>query len=648
MRETRPPDSRVLPWPSDALLAADGQLEVSVPFPYESSVRDNLKQLASSLSQSDGFATTRSIFFPVSDPVVVDDGAAATVVDLDDPTKTWSFPLFYRAEAKQLVAMAPLGTALRERHAYGCWISGGVHDAKGSALHPSSTMSAAMSGRGVYGSRASYQKLARVLASKMVKPLAATAFTTQTLTGWVPKALADLAAMPPAARFTRLFAAASELDDLFGGPATTTKPGLPPKGGGGVRHDAVSLVVEGEFDTPHYLSATPGTLGLFDPSMPVKAVDKVPFILVLPTRSDYANTPVLIFQHGIGDDRSQVLTVANDYAARGYATLGIDELWHGSRCPDSSDSVWNLSGKPGSDGIGDGCSAITWFFDFNGDDSAGILAVDPRYVRDNFKQAAIDLMQEVRLASGGDWSAVRAADARLATLSLDGSHLVYTSESFGSILGAIVIAVDPLLESAVLDVGGSGLLTELVPDSAEFAQLLQPFVAGAFDIEVDLTHPDVLPVRAQMSLNVLQAVVDPGDGMALSTVMDASKNVLLVQAYLDETVPNQANEALARAFGATEVTLSRGTHPLTQVKLPQANAPYAATPLRAVVQLDPAGHGMFTKQEAKRNFAPPFPPFTRLVQPITFDNPVATAHALTLDFVDGVRAGTPIVTDPHP
>jgi hypothetical protein len=639
-------DIRTVPWPSDALLGADGKLKVTYPLPFDSNVADNLMQLASTLSTSDGFSSTRSVFFPVSEDVVVDDGASATVVDLEDPTKELAFPLFYRVEAKQLVAMAPLGTALLEHHAYGCYITAGVHDASGHALHPSSVMSDAMGGHGDIGKRASYQKLANVLSAKMVQPLAVTAFTTQTLSAWAEKAQADLMAMPPRATVDLSFTTPAQLDDLFGGVATTTKPGHPPSGG--VLHDAIAAAVVGHFDSPHYLSASPGTLGLFDDAMTVKATDHIPYILVLPLRSSsYAATPVIIFQHGINSDRSAVLTVANSYAARGYATLGIDELWHGSRRPGAVDEHFNLSGAPGHDGIGDPdpSGAVQYFFDFAGDTNLGILPVDPRYIRDNFRQAEIDLMQEVRLARGGDFSDVYAALPALTGLTIDGSKVVYTGESFGSIMGASVIAVDPLLDAAVLDVGGGGILIDLVPNSPNFATLLQPFVAGAFDTIVDVNHPVEVPTRAQMSLNVLQQVLDPGDGLALAAVASPSKSVLFLNAYADETVPNQSNQSLARGWGATEVTLSQGSHPLTFVDLPKAPAPYEVTPLRAIVQLDPAGHGMFTGQTGEHTFVPPFPPFNRLPTPQPITQPIVQAHALALAFIDGVRTGSPVVWD---
>ena len=222
--------------------------------------------------------------------------------------------------------------------------------------------------------------------------------------------------------------------------------------------------------------------------MTVKATDHIPFMLVLPDAHDYAATPVVIFQHGINGDRSAVLTVANSYAARGYATLGIDELWHGSPPARRRRRTCSTSrAQPGHDGIGD-------------PDCGGRRAVllrlrrrlDARASRPSIRATSattsarptIDLMQEVRLARGGDLSEVAAAMPALAGLTLDGGKLVYTGESFGSILGARRCWRSiRCSRRRVLDVGGGGLIIDLAPNAPQFATLLQPFIAGAFDTE---------------------------------------------------------------------------------------------------------------------------------------------------------------------
>jgi dienelactone hydrolase len=645
-------DVRAVPWPSDALLGADGHLVVGYPLPFDAANTENLMQLAATLSEQDGFGVTSSIFFPVdaggkNATVVVDTGASATVVDLADPTRTWSYPLLWRAETNQLVALAPVGAALREQHTYGCFVTGGVHDGAGHPLRPAAAMSDAIAGRGVFGQKASYLALAALLAQQKVKPLAATAFTTRSLTSWTKKVLSDLAAAPPRAHVTRTFSTAQDLTDLFGGPVTTTRPGRPPSGG--VIHDAVALVVEGTFDVPHYLSATPGTLGLFDAAETVKATDHVPFLIALPKRASYAGTPVIVFQHGIDNDRSAVLVVANDFAARGYAVLGIDELFHGSRRPGAVDLVNNLSGAAIPDGIGDPASfgAVQYFFDFNGDPASGSPPLDPRYMRDNFRQATVDLMQLVRFAKQGDVSEIAAADPSLAALTLDGSRLVYTGESFGSILGSQLMALDPLAGAAVLDVGGGGLMPDLISHSPSFASLLEPFVSGAYDVAVDLQNPDTAPTHGQMSLELLQTVIEPGDGLALAPEGDPAKQILFLDDFSDEVVPNQAEEALASAWNASQMALAHGSHAASTVTFPQVAAPYSAAPLRAIVILDPATHAMYTAQQGMRSWVPGFPPFMKQQPPIMITNPVETAHALALSFIDSYRAsGAATVSDP--
>jgi dienelactone hydrolase len=595
-------DVRTNPWPSD-VLRVNGKLQVKAPFPFDGNP-DNTDRLAQSLSEMDGFGTVTSVFFPLSGDVTVESGARAAVIDLDRPgAPPLGFPLLYRAETKQLVAISPTGTVLRENHRYACAILNGVK------LHAAPAMQSLIDGNPM-----------------LARAKAATVFTTRSVSDWVPGVLADLS--PTKAHVTRRFQGA-ELDALFGGPVTTTRPGLPPSGG--VLHDHVALVIQGTFSSPNYLSNPPGSLGLFDGT--VKSMEDIPFMLVLPSAMT-ANVPVVIFQHGIGGDRSAMLTVANDYAARGYATFGIDELWHGSRQPGAVDENNNLTGAPGPDGIGDpGGLAVANFFDFTGDNAQGIAALDPRIMRDNFRQAAADLMQSVRLAKSGDWSE--------AGVTLDGSTLVYTGESFGAILGAMVAALDPEVPAAVLDVGGGGLFLDLVGNSASFAQLLQPFVAGGFDQLVDVNHPDTLPVRAQMSLNLMQTLMEPGDGLALSQAAAADKQVLFLEAYNDEVVANHSTEALASSWLATQVMLPAGSPPTRVVKLPEAQAPAVLS--RALVQLDPACHGMYTRQKDERKYEDDFPPFVKRATPLAVDNPIERAHALALGFIDSLRAGTPTV-----
>ena len=132
---TGPGDLRSMPWPSDVLLGSDGHLVVAPPFPFPAEDA-SATLLAQALSALDGFGTVTAVFFPVSTDVTVDAGAAAAVVDLEGSEPPRAFPLLYRAATRQLVAVAPPGTVLREHHRYGCVVSGGVHDSAGRRAAP--------------------------------------------------------------------------------------------------------------------------------------------------------------------------------------------------------------------------------------------------------------------------------------------------------------------------------------------------------------------------------------------------------------------------------------------------------------------------------------------------------------------------------
>ena len=224
---------------------------------------------------------------------------------------------------------------------------------------------------------------------------------------------------------------------------------------------------------------------------------------------------------------------------------------------------------------------------------------------------------------------------------------MYVSESFGSILGSQVMALDPQLPAAVLDVGGGGFLSIWRQRSARFAHAVAPSSPARSIRSVDVNPPDTLPTHAQMSLNLLQTVIEPGDGLALATAAPAGKHVLFLEAFSDETVPNPATEALASPWGVTQVMLAHQSTATRVVTLPQAAAPYAATPLRALVQLDPAAHPMITQQDGERVYQVGFPPFVKLPTPQKFDNPIEVVHALAVGFAETFRTtGTPSSSDP--
>src|SRR5262249_7847696 len=143
----------------------------------------------------------------------------------------------------------------------------------------------------------------------------------------------------------------------------------------------------------------------------------VPFTIVLPRTGRCANLPLVIFQHGVTEERSRLFTDANGLAAHGIAVAAIDFPFHGSRAAMPRDVKNNATneicaGTGPCDHFGDqqALNAAIGFFTVAGD--ANVVAGDPRGGRDNFRQAAADVMQLVRTLTVGDLSPItRAAGA---------------------------------------------------------------------------------------------------------------------------------------------------------------------------------------------------------------------------------------------
>jgi hypothetical protein len=607
------------PWPSDVILV-DGRLHVhDLPLPGSPG---SLGDLEAALSELDGAPVQSSIFFPVRGGSIPDGKLSDTaqLVDLDSGA-TRELSLFHRTSTSELVALAPTDGVLAEGHRYACIVGDRY-------VHPSEEMRRALAGEGPYA--ASYAKIAG-----RANVGAATVFTVGHPTRVLATMRSSLDAMPPPKASVLSTRTGAELDRLFGVP-TTTRSGIgDPEG---VVHDAIGAVVFGSYEAPWYLGASTASLGhieLDGTGTPIaKATVTIPFLLTLPKGAG-PKTPILIFQHGLNASRVQVLAVANDYARAGYATIGIDALWHGARRPGARDEKHAFGKESGPDGLADDTDfgASTVFFAFDGDPAAGIRPLDARAVRDNFRQAVVEIGQLVRLLKHGDLAAVAASDPSLAGVTLDASALVYTGESFGSLLGAMVIAVDTELHAAVLAVPGASIFLTMFPNSPLFSGLATLLLRGPFDSELDVSDPNALPAGAQRSLSLIQGAIEPGDPIAFAPRV-APRTVLLLQAFSDEVIPNQAGELLAAAMGASQVEVAGHTQPLRYVPLPKSSSPTKGV---TVMNVDPATHVMYTRFSDKRSYEIGFPPALPLSPPQVVDEPIEWLHATALGFADAYR-----------
>jgi dienelactone hydrolase len=311
-------------------------------------------------------------------------------------------------------------------------------------------------------------------------------------------------------------------------------------------------------------TTTPGSCSRFltryNP-VPAKTRDvTIPVLVTLPNAATKpaSGWPVVVFVHGLGGNRSNMLAIAESYASAGFAVVAIDQPMHGITPTDSAaalrvpgvpertfdvDYVNNTTRlPPGGDGV----------------DPSGanfIQVPSPVTSRDNLRQSTIDHLTLAKALP----TAVAAGNTGPL---FDGTRIHLSGQSLGGITGTNVASLPSAIVSAALSVPGGGIM-RLLLDSPTFG----PSISAA--------------VAAQLGNNTLlynaffrdaQASVDAGDPLNHMVAAVAAKPVLLHKVVGDTVVPNSATDRLiaagnlAKATGAgtwpsdSYVTFTQGSH----------------------------------------------------------------------------------------
>ena len=626
-------------------------------------------------------------------------------------------------ESRTHVAVGPgRGLVLQPAHQYAAVLTSRVKSADGRAVQASADFESVRSGGGhapaVY--TAAYTKVMAAIGSALAKDgaqvVAIAPYTTNdmakqlyTLRDGIESAPAptlkwdaqSLAPMSPALFATSVggnlpMGATASLDAWLGTVPPTAKlmdNSDDPDANLSVRaHDLILEVGTGVFEATNWLTHyatgsyndldhatfTTDTSGKIVPA-PDAPTAKVWVTFAVPQGTmPSTGWPVVIFQHGLGGSRQDLMSLANPLCQKGWMVAVIDSVTFGARAPESSyqvDKVNNFGG-PGStytgpDGIADPLGGAT-----NGSSDLFGGLIDIGAIRDQFRQAALDTAQLVKLLRSKPDLSGLALDG--ATPSIDPDRIAYIGQSLGAIEGATAAAIEPHVQNWVLNVGGGGLIRELATHSATVSNSLNQaagfnfaFVEGTFD-------------EGHALVTLLQTIVDPGDPLlfAASVVQSPqplagqatkARNVLQVEVVYDEWVPNESNEALARAggwgLGAPNVGPNAGVLDYKNLAdnpgrmslptvAPQSDGTIHDTPMAGVtavvVQESPAAHGNnLTASSDKRSYCIPFANYaspTPFVQVSEFTVPcpyLQTQSTIEGFLSDGFAGKVPRVTSPQ-
>ena len=343
--------------------------------------------------------------------------------------------------------------------------------------------------------------------------------------------------------------------------ATTTAVGLNLPGFSDIYAGALAIPYYLSKDKPtsgYWMTANGGAVTRYNPLPTATAPLQIPVLMTVPNaRSGHSKPangwPVVVFQHGITQNRTNLFALADALSFEGYAAVAIDLPLHG--ITDTSnpfylkglertfdlDLVNNQTGLPPADGIID--TSGTYFINLQ-----SLLTS-----RDNLREAAQDLRQLVANLPLVDLNGDGKAD-------LDTSHIHFVGHSLGGVADGTFLGIEDHVAGATLAMAGGGI-PKMLDGSATFGPRIAAGLAAA---GIKKGTPDY-----ETYLAAAQTVVDSGDPINYAAAAASLHPIHLIEvvgsatSLPDQVVPNSVENAplsgtepLASAMGLKSVSRS--------------------------------------------------------------------------------------------
>jgi hypothetical protein len=483
------------------------------------------------------------------------------------------------------------------------------------------------------------------------------AFTTDDPRAPLRAIRSEIRARPaPTIRVDRVYRG-PELDALLGlpsapRPGVDIEPAAGTEGTRSIRHETTALVVAGRFAAPRFIEGSGTEVG--GPSGPPQSptashLEDVPFVLMVPRDADLSRLPVVVAHHGFNASRTTGFVLADTAGRAGFAVLAIDAYQHGDRAASARDELHALrGGVSGPDGFAetDTLDVSSRVFGLVAPDPSMVLF--PGYSLAAFQQFAADVMSTVYLVAEGDLGPLRTADPSLQGLSFDRDRIAFVGNSMGAVVGTSIVAGEPDVGAAVLDVM-PGSIIETLAESGEFRFLSESIflprlgVTGPFD-EIDRA------LLFDPTVDLFRWVLEPVDPLALARSLVQERDdgsppphLLIQLAGHDEVAAPTAAESVVGAAGVQTDGEARF------VALPKVDLPIespAEHPAAAAYIFPGAMHGMLEVQSQKSQYQDPLDVPLRPGAATVRENPVEAVHAQIETFLSTYAAGGPVmITD---
>ncbi len=298
----------------------------------------------------------------------------------------------------------------------------------------------------------------------------------------------------------------------------------------------------------------------------------------VPTATSQCTIPLVIFRHGLGGGRAQMLALANTFTAKGFGVAAIDAAKHGDRsyCAVDSEcaSPATCVADPGlaHEEVGAGptpghCMNGTAAGDFARRQDCGgctntqavplassnfLVSANFFRTRDTLRQDIIDESQLLRVLSPDPAKiSGNLVTTPITGVQFDFAQIGYIGQSLGAIQGTVDVAANPRFSRAVLNVGG-GTVVDIFTNSPAFSSGTNALLKS---IGIDRVQN---PAGYLQFLVVAKTILDPADPVNFAghlqantlpnlladpsgKTAQAAKGIITQAAFCDQVVPNPFN-----------------------------------------------------------------------------------------------------------
>ncbi len=568
------PNNQIIPFPNNLLLlgSEDGTINISVEDP------DDFANPQVALNAIDGFSTTAPItttFSQAIDPATVVLGESVRVFEVSITAQGATTGVTGELGAADIAVAIPESSPstlallplqpLKEMTTYMVVLTNSIKNTDGSIADKSVSYHLTSGDTELTGPVAALEPL-RLLTESFEAVAASQGITESNIVlSWT---FSTQSITPTMTALTDASAAGAINVLPVGTPSSTFNPAL---------NDTADIYI-GAVTVPYYQTAPTdadptaaingfmkaengGFLTRFNPSPAVQSEQTIPLLLSVPAEGTPPGDgwPVAIFQHGITQDRTNMLALADGMAQAGIAVIAIDMPMHGLTDETSPlnasnanfaslgasertfglDLANNETRAAGPDGIPD--SSGTHFYNLT-----NLLNA-----RDNLRQAVSDLL--TLRQSIGDITAVP----------LNADNIGFVGHSLGGIVGTVFIAQDDQVGPASLAMPGGGI-ARLLANSPSFGPVINAGLA-------DQGAPEG-SVEYESFLTAAQTVVDPGDPINFAVTAASMHPVHLIEvvggsagSLADQVIPNavptaplSGTEPLIRMMSLGPITATTG------------------------------------------------------------------------------------------